>query len=118
MDRIELEPPTAVLRPEQSRDDESHGGAIARERYLAIQSVTLRKKNTGMEWGTRRAHQGRKQRRSRPGNGVELKMADVGGVVELQARCGVSGAPLTPQRGWMEAERCAASTYIARRRSN
>jgi hypothetical protein len=83
MDRIESDPPTAVLRPEQSRDDESRSGAIAGERYLVIQSITLRKKNTGMEWGTRRAHQGRKRRRSRPRNGVELEMADDGGVVEL-----------------------------------
>jgi hypothetical protein len=34
-----------------------------------------------MEWGTWRAHEGRKRRRSRTGNGVELGMADGGGVV-------------------------------------
>jgi hypothetical protein len=38
-----------VLRPKQSHDGESRGGAIAEERYLAIHSVTSQKKNTGME---------------------------------------------------------------------
>jgi hypothetical protein len=41
--------PTTVLRPEQSRDGESCGGAIAGERKSSIQSVTLRKKSTEME---------------------------------------------------------------------
>jgi hypothetical protein len=36
-------------RPEQSRDDESRGGAIARECDSSIQSITSRKKITGME---------------------------------------------------------------------
>jgi hypothetical protein len=40
MDRIGLVRPTAVLRLEQSRDDESHSGAITEERYLVIHSVT------------------------------------------------------------------------------
>jgi hypothetical protein len=83
-------------RPEQSRNDESHGGAIVGEHDSSIHSVISRKKNTGMEWGTRRAHQGKRRRRSRPGDGVELGMVDGGGAVELQARCGISGAPLKP----------------------
>jgi hypothetical protein len=49
MDRIGSDQPTAVLRPEYGHDGESRGGAIAGERYLAIHSVTLRKKNTGMK---------------------------------------------------------------------
>jgi hypothetical protein len=72
------------------------GGAIARDGYLAIQSTNQRTECTGMEWGTWRAHQGRKLRWRRTENGVELGMADGGGVVELQARCGISGALLTP----------------------
>jgi hypothetical protein len=59
-----------------------------------------------MEWGTWRAHQGRKRRRSRTENGVELGMADGGDVVGLLARGGVSGAPLTLRKGWMEAAVC------------
>jgi hypothetical protein len=39
MDRIGSDQPMAVLRPEQSRDGESCGGAIAGERYLMIHSV-------------------------------------------------------------------------------
>jgi hypothetical protein len=49
MDRIGSDQPTAVLRPENGHDDESHGGAIIGERYLVIQSVTSRKKSTRME---------------------------------------------------------------------
>jgi hypothetical protein len=75
-DRIGLDQPMAVLRPEQSHDGESRGGAIVRERYLMIHSVTSRKKSTGMEWGTRRARQGKRRRQSRSGDGVELGMAD------------------------------------------
>jgi hypothetical protein len=49
MDRIGSDQPTAVLRPEYGHDGKSRGGAITGERYLAIQSVTSRKKSTGME---------------------------------------------------------------------
>jgi hypothetical protein len=49
MDRIGLDQPMAVLRPEQSRDGESHGGAITGERYLVNHSVTSGKKNTRMD---------------------------------------------------------------------
>jgi hypothetical protein len=95
MDRIESGTVGGGVRPAQGRDGEFCGGAMAGDGYLAIQSTIQRMENTGMEWETWRAHQGRKWRRSRTGNGVELGMADGGGVVELQARCGVSGAPLT-----------------------
>jgi hypothetical protein len=33
-------------RPEQSRDDEFHGGAITGDGYLVIKSITSRKKYT------------------------------------------------------------------------
>jgi hypothetical protein len=102
-------------RPEQRPDGESRGGAIAGERESSIPSTIQRKENMGRESGARRAHLARERSRGRTRNGVELGMADGGGVVELQARCGVSGAPLTPRKGWMEAERCAGSAYIARR---
>jgi hypothetical protein len=49
MDRIGSDQLTAVLRPEYGHDGESRGGAITRERYVAIHSVTLQKKNTGMK---------------------------------------------------------------------
>jgi hypothetical protein len=49
MDRIESDQPTAVLRPEYGHDGESRGGAITGERDSSIQSVTSRKKSTGME---------------------------------------------------------------------
>jgi hypothetical protein len=47
MDRIGLDRPTTVLRPENGHDGESRGGAIVGERYLAIHSVTSRKKAPG-----------------------------------------------------------------------
>jgi hypothetical protein len=40
MDQIGLDRLTAVLRPKNSHDGESCGGAIAGERYLVIHSVT------------------------------------------------------------------------------
>jgi hypothetical protein len=49
MDRIGLDRLTVVLRPENSHDGESRGGAITGERDSSIQSVTSRKKSTGME---------------------------------------------------------------------
>jgi hypothetical protein len=67
---------TAVLWLEYCCDGESRGGAIAGECNLAIHRVTSRNKSTGMEWGTRRAHQGRIRRRSWPEDGAVLGMAD------------------------------------------
>jgi hypothetical protein len=50
----------AMLQPENGPDGKSRGGAITEECDLAIHRVTSRKKSTGMEWGTRRAHQGKR----------------------------------------------------------
>jgi hypothetical protein len=115
MDRIESGTVDGGVWPAQGRDGEFRGGAIVGEHENSIPSTIQRTESTGMEWRTWRAHQGRKRRRSQTGNGVELGMADGGGVVGLLARCGVSRAPLTLRKGWMEAERCAGSAYIARR---
>jgi hypothetical protein len=49
MDRIGSDQPTAVLHPEYGHDGESRCGAITGERDSSIQSITSRKKNTGME---------------------------------------------------------------------
>jgi hypothetical protein len=43
---LSREQSTAVLRPEQGRDGEFRGGAIAGDGYLAIQSTISRKKYT------------------------------------------------------------------------
>jgi hypothetical protein len=118
MDRIGSGTAGGGARPEQSRDGKIRGGAIAGERESSIPDTIQRKENTGRESEARRAHLARERSRGRTRNGVELGMVDGGGVVELQARCGILGAPLTPRKGWMEAERCAGSAYIARRRSN
>jgi hypothetical protein len=49
MDRIGSGKPTAVLRPEQSRDGDFRGGAIAGKCELAIHSITSQNKNIGMK---------------------------------------------------------------------
>jgi hypothetical protein len=40
MDRIGSGKPTAVLRPEQSHNDDLRGGAITRVREITIYSIT------------------------------------------------------------------------------
>jgi hypothetical protein len=108
----------AALRPGKHSGGHVHGGAIAGVREIAFYCATSRNEYTGMKYRSRRSHQGRMRGRSCPEVAGVLEMADGGGAVELQARCDVSEAPLTPGRSWMEAERCAASTYIARRSFN
>jgi uncharacterized protein with FMN-binding domain len=83
MNQIESGTVDGGVQPAQGRDGEFRGSAMAEDGYLAIQSTIQRTKNIGMEWETWRAHQSRKRRRSQTGNGVELGIADSGGVVEL-----------------------------------